>query len=113
MHNKNMNQRAPVWARKIGSFAVLMFAGALAQSPCFASDESSTVPDSAQAAGAVQQEPEVRDDVESEEVTGSLIHHRKHHYTQGGVSTTTTDDAKAQGFTDMSGMTGLKAPVAR
>lgn len=113
MHDTNMYQRAPVWARKGGTFAMLMIAGALAQSPCFASSESSTVPDAAQTADAAQQEPEVRDDVESEEVTGSLIRHRKHHYTQVGVATTTTDDAKAEGFTDLSGMTGLKVPVAR
>ena len=112
MRKTDFNRGGVEWIKKAAAIAAVGVAVASASVACFAED--APAPAEAQPTNEAAQEPAIRDDVDAEETTGSLIRHRKHHYTQVDTKQENADDLHAQqGMTDMSSMTGMRSPIQK
>jgi hypothetical protein len=114
LRTTDFNRRGVEWLKKAAAIAAVGVAAASANVACFAEDAPVPSGAEAQPTSTAAQEPAIRDDVDAEETTGSLIRHRKHHYTQVDTKQENADDLHAQqGMTDMSSMTGMRSPIQK
>lgn len=95
------------------SFASLVLGSVLSSHIAYADELERGAAQTQDSQKKPSQEPLVVDEVETEEVTGSLIKHHQHHYHVDNTTVKTEDDMRSQGAHQLSDGVGFSNPIDR